>query len=263
MALIGMIGATPALAAPPPPASSRPEPPKPAARRYRPYVERGNYIPAPYAFAALGLGANLRAGAPTQAEGALAFAVGLTKVLWVDGSLGTLRVAPNVVFHSAQIGPNLLVVDKPAFELDAMLHVSGPSDDGRPIEQIEPGLYTVARAGHAVRVDSILAFDLNPGPRSTFGFRVPATIAFQISEHVYGSFTTGVGTGSLANPRETTAIPAGISIGWSDYVASMGTAAVAIVPSITFPELVRPWANEPFRPGTIMAGITFYYVWKY
>jgi hypothetical protein len=245
-----------ARAAPPPKQAP------PQVRRYHPYVERGNSVPAPYALAALGLGTNMHAGLPTQAELSLSFAVGLTPSLWLDGSLGTLRVAPSLVFHSAQIGPNVLIVDTPQFELDGMVHLTGPSDDGRLVEQIEPALYAVAHFG-PTRLDATLAFDVNPGPKVTYGARLPAAVSFQITDHVYGSVSSGVTTSNLGNPGETTAIPAGISLGWSDYLSGSGPQAVAISPSITFPELVKPFSDEPFRPGTVICGVTFYYVWKY
>jgi len=250
--------------APEPTARPAPKPaPVPPPRRYRPYVDRGNAIPAPYALGTLGLGTNVLAASPSQAELSLGFAVGLTPRVWVDGSLGTLRWAPALVFHTAQIGPNVLLLDTPAFELDAMAHISGPADDGRPIEQIEPGLYTVARIEHALRVDTVIGFDVNPGPATTLGLRVPTALSFQLGPHVYASVNTGVTVGSFADMRRTTAIPAGLSFGWSDYLTPAGPQAIAIAPSISFPQLVRPWASEPFQPGVLTVGITFYYVWKY
>jgi hypothetical protein len=271
-ALTSVLAAAPALAAPIEPAA-RPPPrpgPKPALqalsrppRTYRPYVDRGYATPAPYAYGSLGLALNLPAGSPPQAELSLGFGVGLTSRLWLDGSFGTLRWAPSAVFHSAQIGPNLLLLDTPALELDAMLHVSGPSDDGRPVELVEPALYAVIRVEHALRVDTSLAFDASPGPTPVYGIRLPAAFAFQITEHLYASVGTGVTVGSFADPAESTAIPAGLTLGWSDYLHATGPEVVAIVPSIAFPQLLRPWAGEPFRPGVVTAGVTFYYAWKY
>ena len=270
--LLSSAVAAPAFAAPtepaPKPAPPAPKPgppaPKPAVpHRYRPYIDRGNAIPAPYALGTLGLGTNVHVGAPTQAELSLGFAVGLTSRIWLDGSVGTLRVAPSLVFHSAQIGPNALLVDTPAFELDAMVHVSAPSDNGRPVEQIEPGLYTVIHLDNVLRVDTSLGVDVNPGPTVTSGFRVATALAFQVTEHVYAAVNTGVTLANFADPRETTAIPAGLTLGWSDYLTPKGPQAIAIVPAILFPQMVRPWANEPFRPGILSCGITFYYDWKY
>lgn len=277
IALISMPAAALLVAAPLPAAEPAPEPepaspaepaeldPKaaPPARRYRPFVDRGNAIPAPYAMGTLTLGSNVHMGAPTQAEVGLGFAVGLTPRVWLDGSLGTLRWAPALVFHSATIGPNVLVVDTPAFELDAMVHLSGPSDDGRPVEQIEPAFYTVAHVDHALRVDTEVAFDVNPGPTTTYGFKVPTALSFQLTEHVYASINTGVTLGSFADARESAAIPAGISLGWSDYLTPTGPQVIAISPAILWPQLLRPWAGEPFRPGVFAVGITFYYAWKY
>ena len=239
----------------------KPGPSPPA--KYRPYVDRSNYIPAPYALGVLGLATNVHIGRPAQAELSLGFAVGLTSRIWLDGSFGTLRWAPSLVFHSAQIGPNALLVDTPGFELDAMLHVSGPADDGRIVEQVEPALYAVIHVEHALRVDLNPAFDVNPGPTTTYGFRLPAAFAFQLGDHVYASINTGVTLANFGDPRESTAIPAGLSFGWSDSVGPKRLPAMAILPTISFPYLVKPWANEPFRPDVFSVGILWEYVWKY
>ena len=71
----------------------------------RPYIDRGNAIPAPYALGTLGLGTNVHVGAPTQAEPqpALPRRPDVADSCWT-WSVGTLRVAPSLVFHSAQIG---------------------------------------------------------------------------------------------------------------------------------------------------------------
>jgi hypothetical protein len=259
---LGAVAASPAFAAPPGPAPKT-APKTTAPRKYRPYVDRTNSLPAPYALGSFGLATNLRDGAPPQAELSLGFGVGLTSRIWVDGYLGTLRWAPSFVFHSAQVGPNVILVDLPAFELDAMVHVSGPSEHGRPVEQIEPALYTVIHIDHALRVDGSLAFDVNPRRVVTYSLRLPAALSFQLTSHMYASVSSGVTIGNLAEVGESTAIPAGLSFGWSDYLRPMGPQAIAISPSISFPEIWRPWAREPFRPGTLTCGITFLYVWKY
>jgi hypothetical protein len=238
-------------------------PPTARHRKYRPYVDRSANLPRPYAYGTLGLGTNVHIGLPPQDELNIGFGVGLTPRVWLDGALGTLRVAPSLVFHSAQLGPNLLIVDTPAFELDATMHLSAPADDGRPIEQIEPGIFTVAHAGHALRVDTGLFLDINPGPTSTVGFRLPAAFAFQLGEKFYASVNTGVGTGSFADAGQTTAIPAGLTLGWTDYLGPKGAEVIGFMPSINFPELLKPWADEAFRPGLFSVSITFIYLWKY
>jgi hypothetical protein len=245
VAILGAIAAAPAFAAAPGPPGGKSAPKTAPPRKYRPYVDRTNSLPAPYALGSLGLATNVHAGLPPQGELSLGFGVGLTPRIWVDGSVGTLRWAPSLVFHSAQVGPNAILVDTPSFELDAMAHVSGPADTGRPVEQIEPALSTVVHLAHVLRVDGTLAFDVNPGPTVTFGLRLPAALA------------------NFADLGESTAIPAGLAFGWSDYLRPTGPEAIAISPSISFPEMWRPWAREPFRPGSLTCGITFLYVWKY
>ena len=219
-------------------------------------------LPAPYAYGTLGVATLMHTGAPTQVELSLGGGIGLTERLWIDGSVGTIRVAPAFVFHSFQLGPNVLLVDTPDFELDATVHVSAPADDGRLVEQIEPGLYSVAHLDHKLRVDSALYLDVNPGPGLTVGLRLPLGLGFQITEHAHAVINSGVTLSSFADAVGTTAIPAGLTLGWSDRIGQ-GTGAVAVLPSINFPELIKPGARDPFHPGSVTWGITFAYVSKY
>lgn len=220
-------------------------------------------LPAPYAYGTLGLAAIARSGRPTQIEWSLGGGVGLTSRLWIDGSIGTVRLAPGLVFHSAQIGPNVLIVDTRPFELSGTVHVSAPADDGRPIEQIEPGFFAVARIDHTLRLDAGLYLDVNPGPTTTVGFRLPLALAFQLSRYTWAAVSTGATTTAFSQAGETTAVPAGITVGWSDYLRPKGSGAVGLLPSITFPELWKPWAKDPFRPGYFVVGLTFVVVSKY
>ncbi len=190
-----------------------PAPPAPPAK-YTPYVDRGNAVPAPYIYGQPGFTATLRADAPTVLEASLGFGVGISSRVWVDGSLGTLKLTPGLGYHSLQLGPNALLVDTPAFELDVTTHVSFAAGDGRPVEQVEPGVFLVARAAHEVRLDTGIFFDANPGPVSTFGLRVPVNVALQITPHVFTIVTTGVNVGAFADTARTTAIPAGLTLGW-------------------------------------------------
>jgi hypothetical protein len=235
---------------------------RPAVPRYRPFVDRGMSLPAPYAFVAPGLTVTTRAGKPTLLEANLGAGLGLTPSFWIDGSVGTLRLAPELAFHSAQIGPNLLLVDTPPFELDATAHVTFVADDGRPVEQIEPGAYAVLHLAHALRVDAGLYLDVNPGPTTTAGLRFPVGFSFQIAEHVHAVLSTGVTVASFADAPRTTAIPAGVTLGWSGYLGH-GPDSVMVMPSIAFPEFIKPWAQESFLPGYAVYGITFVYVSKY
>jgi hypothetical protein len=242
----------------PPPEQARRKP-----RRYTPYVDRGNSVPAPWAYGTFAYGAILPPHGPALVELSLGGAIGLGPRVWIDGAVGTLRLAPHVLFHSLQIGPNVLLVDTRPFELDATLHVSTPSDSGLPIEQIEPGLMTVGHIGHALRVDSGVFFDVNPGPTTTLGFRVPAAFAFQITDHLYAAINTGVGTRTFADARNTTAIPLGATLGWSGYVGRDGSWVIALMPSVSLPELVKPWGRETFRPGFVTWSFTFLFASKY
>jgi hypothetical protein len=237
------------------------EPPAPAPpARYTPYVERGNAVPAPYAYVQPGFTATLRAGEPTVLEAGLGYALGLTSRLWVDGSVGTLETTPTLGFHSLQIGPNALLVDTPAFELIASAHVSFLADDGRPVEQIEPGLLSVERVAH-LRFDTGLYFDANPGSTATFGLKAPVSVAFQITPHVFAAVNTGLTVGSFADGAGTTAIPVGLTLGWGErFGRGEHPISVAVVPSILFPELIKPGAAEVLRPGYAQVGLTLYVV---
>ncbi len=225
--------------------------------RYTPYVDRGNAVPAPFAYGQPGITVTLRGDKPTVVEGSLGFAVGITSRVWVDGSLGTLKVAPELHYHSVQVGPNAVLVDTPAFELDATLHVTFASDGGRPVEQIEPGVFAIARAAHRVRVDTGVFFDGNPGADTTFGLKVPVTVTLQLTAHTFASVSTGVTVGGFADAAGTTAIPAGVTLGWGDrFGRTEHPVGVLVMPSILFPELVKPGAAETFRPAYVALGLS-------
>jgi hypothetical protein len=235
------------------------EPAAPPAR-YTPYIERGNAVPAPYAYAAPAFTATVRAGKPTVLEAGLGGGLGLTSHLWLDGSLGTLKMTPTLGYHSFQIGPNALLVDTPAFELDATFHVSFPADDGRPVEQLEPGLLSVVHLAQ-LRLDTGLYIDANPGPTTTFGLKVPVSVAFQLTSHVFGVVNTGVTVGSFDDTAGTTAIPVGLTLGWGDRIGrGARPIGVGLLPSISFPELIKPGARETLRPGYAAVGVTFFVV---
>ncbi len=234
-------------------AAETPPAPPPA---YTPYVDCGNAVPAPYAYAQPAFAATLRGGATAVLEGSLGFGLGLTSRVFVDGTLGTLQMAPALGYHSLQIGPDLLLVDTPTLELLATTHVSLGASDGRPVEQVEPGVQAVVRVPHQLRVDAGLYVDANPGPALTFGLRVPLSFAFQLSSHVYASVNTGVNVGSFADNAGTTAIPAGVSLGWGERLGhAPRPLGVAVVPSVTFPELLKPGAAAPLRPDYAVVGL--------
>jgi len=233
--------------------------PAPPPRKYTLYVDRGMSLPAPYVYGTLGFTGTARTGSAAQLEGSLGGGIGLTKRLWIDGSSGALRVAPELVFHSAQLGVSAQLVDTPAFELDATTHVAFAAEDKRPIEQVEPGLFAVVHVPHELRFDAGLYLDVNPGAEGLLGARMPVGLSFQIVPKVHATLNTGVTVGSFADPRGTTAIPAGLTLGWSDNVGQ-GKQAIAVLPSVSWPELVKPGTEERFRPGYAVVGVTLFVV---
>jgi hypothetical protein len=235
--------------------AEEPTPPVPLTP-YTPYVDRGNAVPAPFGYIQPGLAATLRPGAPTLWEASVAYGIGLTSHVWLDGAVGTLKLAPGLSFHSFQIGPNLLLVDNSAFELAATTHVTFGAYDGRPVEQIEPGLFWVVRAAHELRLDTGVFVDANPGPIFTLGLKVPVSLAFQLTRHVYAAVNTGLNVGSFADTVGTTAIPVGMTFGWGERLGARPV-GVAVVPTILFPELIKPGVADAFRPGYVAVGLSF------
>jgi hypothetical protein len=240
-------------------AESAAEPAAPTAPPpYTPYVDRGQSVPAPFAYVEPGLTVTTREGKPTALEGSISGGLGLTSHLWLDGTLGTLKLTPSLGYHSFQIGPNALLVDTPAFELDVTTHVTFGAEDGRPVEQIEPGVFSVVHVGHALRLDTGLFIDANPGPTTTFGMRVPVSVAFQLTTHAYASINTGVTVGDFADTACTTAIPLGLTLGWGDRVGrGPHPVGFGVLPSISFPEMIKPGAADRFRPGYAAVGLSF------
>ena len=238
-------------------------PPPPPAPRYTPYVDRGISVPWPYAYGTLGTSSTMREGQRTVVDGSLGAGVGLTKRIWVDGSPGTLQMTPEVGYHSPQIAVSAQLLDTPAFELGATTRVTFVSEDGRTVEQIEPGLFSVLRVAHKLRIDNALYVGINPGERTTVGVRSPLNIGFQITARVHAVVNTGVKISDLGDVRCTTAIPMGLSLGWSTRVGPGANApSIGILPTFSFPELIKPGADEVIQLGYATAGITFVYVSK-
>jgi hypothetical protein len=238
---------------PPPPAPGRPPAPAP----YTPYVDRGNAVPAPFAYAQPGFTATWREHKPTLLEGNLAFALGLASSVWIDGSVGTLTMAPRLRFHSVQVGPNVVLVTTAAFELDLATHVTFASAGGRPVEQIEPGVFAIARAAHRVRLDTGVFVDANPGAAAAFGLRVPASVTLQLGAHTFASVNTGVTVASFSDLGGTTAIPMGATFGWGDrFGPATHPVGILVEPTFLFPELIKPGAAEPLRLGYVALGLS-------
>ncbi|APR83780.1 Hypothetical protein A7982_09129 [Minicystis rosea] len=238
-------------------------PPPPPAPRYTPYVDRGMSLPWPYAYGALGTSSTMREGERTIVDGSLGGGIGLTKRLWVDASSGTLKMTPEVGYHSPQIGLNAQLLDTPAFELDATTHVTFASEDGRTVEQVEPGLFSVLHVAHKLRIDNGLYVGINPGEKTTVGLRAPVGIGFQITPRVHAVINTGVNISDLGDARCTTVIPMGLSLGWSTRIGPGANApSIGILPTFSFPELIKPGADDVIQLGYATAGITFVYVSK-
>jgi hypothetical protein len=238
--------------------------PAAAPPRYTPFVERGMAVPAPYTYGTLGWSAISKRGRPTQVEGSIGGGIGLSPRVWLDGTMGVVRVAPEGLFHSPLVGLGARLFDSPGLEVDAALHVGFASEDKRPVEIVEPGVFAVGRVGHALRFDGGLYLQVNPGSPNlptTLGMRAPAAAAFQIVEKVYAQVTTGATVGSFAD-ASTVAVPLGVTVGWSDHVGSSG-ASIGLLPSINFPELVKPGAQEHLRPSYWVVGVTFVAVTSY
>lgn len=228
---------------------------------YTPFVDRGMSLPAPFAYGVLGMTSTARAGEAMLLESTLGAGAGLSSRVWIDASAGTLQLAPGVGYHSPQVGLNALLVDTPAFELDATTHVTFASAGGDPVEQVEPGLFTVIHVAHKLRIDGGLYLNVSPGEEVTAGMRAPVAAGFQIGRKVYAQVTSGVTVSNFADARNTAAVPLGLTLGWSDRLREGGP-SVAVLPSVSFPELWRPLAEEPFRPEHAVVGVTFVIVSK-
>lgn len=227
---------------------------------YKRYIDLGASLPAPLAYGSLGITSTAKVGAPTSLESSVSGAVGLSSSVWLDGSSGSFKLAPELGYHSPSLGLNTMLVEASAVDLYATAHVIFVSEDHRPVEQVEPGLGTVLRLANKLRVDGGLYLAVNPGPTTTFGVRVPAAVGFQITDHVYAALNSGVSVSNLADTRGTTAIPMGVTFGWSDKLSS--GQSVGVSPSISLPELIKPGAQEVFQPGKAVFGVSVFFVSK-
>lgn len=229
--------------------------------RYTPFVDRGAALTAPWAYGTLGWAATAQRRTRTELEGNVGGGVGLTSRLWIDGSVGVLRIAPDTGYHSPVIGLGVLILDRPGVEIDAALHVGFASADRRPVELVEPGLFGVARVAHKLRFDGGVYVGIHPGGTELVGLRVPASVAFQITERIHAVIGSGVTVDDLRSAA-TAAIPLGLTLGFSDLVGERPW-SLGVVPSITLPELVKPGTPERFRPDYVVVGITFVAASKY
>jgi len=230
------------------------ETPEPAVA---PYVDRGML----YGAGQGGFSIRLRAATDTYdgmaADAALNLAFGLTSHLTFETSLGTMALAPRIRYRSPNVGLWYGLVDTPSFELDMTTHL-GINVDGRSaFSQVEPGFVAILRAEDAVRVDvgAYVPVPLDGGARGV-GFRMPLTIAAQITPDVHFAVGSGLTFESLGVGADRTSVPLELSLGCTMPLGEGGY--MMLTPSVSWPHFlsVQTGDQAPSGPGPMIVALT-------
>jgi hypothetical protein len=226
-------GALPAREARAEVATPRQEPP------VTPYVNRGILYGPAQGGITLGLGADTAPLDGSIADASLDVALGLTRYLTVDASLGTLSLSPRsprsleARYHSPEAGLWLGLVDTPPLEIDAAAHVTFGVGDESILHQIEPGGVAVLRIADEVRIDAGVYLPASPDGKAPFGIglRVPVSVAAQVNPYLHAAVSSGVTVPSLREGRLI--VPFGVSLGVTLPLGAGGYAVIS--PSLSWP----------------------------
>ena len=183
------------------------------------------------------------------AETSLGVGLGITDRLSLDGSLGTIVLAPHVRSSGPQVGAWLGIVDTPPLEIDATAHVTFGAAGESTLAKYEPGAVAVIRPG-PVRLDvsAYVPVTVDGG----VGLRAPVMLAVQLGPYLHTAVTSGVTLSRIGDG--SAALPFTLALGCSVPLGARGYAAV--VPSVAWPTLVGRQGSDPGGPGVIEVGAT-------
>lgn len=199
-----------------------------------PYVDRGLMLGKAQAYAVFGVSGSTAPIDESTVDTSLRLGVGITDRFSVDGSLGTLSLAPSARLRSPNVGAWYGLVDRPSFELDATARVTFGVGEGRIVSLVEPGAAAIFRAGHAVRIDTGAFLPIAPG--TGVGVRVPLRFSVQLGRYVHASVSSGVAVDDVGHAASSTSVPLAISLGVSGVFAGGG--GIGVSPSVSWPLLV-------------------------
>jgi hypothetical protein len=182
-------------------------------------------------------------------ETSLGVGLGITDRLSIDGSLGTIGVAPGVRYSGPQLGAWVGIVDTPPLEIDVTTHVTLGLAGEHALAKYEPGAVAVLRPGPLrIDVSGYLPVTMDGG----VGLRAPVMLAVQLGAYLHAAATSGVTLSKIGDG--SAALPLTLALGCSVPLRARGY--VAVVPSLAWPTLAGRQGSDPGGPGVIEVGAT-------
>lgn len=219
-----------------------------------PYVDRGLLMGRGQAYAVFGVTARSAPISNSTLETSLGLGVGVTNRVSVDGSLGTLSLAPKTQYKSPNVGVWVGVVDTPPFELDATARLNFGVGEGKVVSSVEPGAAAIFRFGHAVRLDTGAYVPISPGSTTTVGARIPAAVGVNLGPYFHIALSSGVTIEDMRKAPSSLVVPLGVSIGVS--AAFPGGGGMGLTPSVSWPRLVDTGRADRNAPIVTVVGAT-------
>lgn len=221
-----------------------------AAPPITPYVDRGMLYGPLQAGISFALEANTAPIEGSYADTSIDVALGLTRYLTVDGSLGTISLSPDGRYRGPRAGLWLGLLDTPPLELDVTAHLAFGVGDESALHQIDPGAVAVFRIADEVRVDAGAYLPVSLDGASGPGLRAPAALAVQLNPYIHASVSSGLTIPSLREGQVI--VPLGLSLGATLPLGAGGYAVLS--PSLTWPSFAAPREPGASGPGPTVVG---------
>lgn len=219
-----------------------------------PFVARGLLMGKGQAYAAFAVSGSTVPISDSTLDTSVSVGVGLTDRISLDGSLGTLTLAPRVLFRSPNVGLWVGIVDTPRFELDATARVTFGIGQSQAISGVEPGAVGIFRFGKALRVDTAVYVPVSPGDTTTVGTRFPVSVGVQLGRYFHVALSSGVTIEDLRKASSSFVLPLGLSIGVS--AAFPGGGGMGLTPSVSWPRLIDTGRTDRCAPIATVIGAT-------
>jgi hypothetical protein len=213
-----------------------------------PYVRRGMLYGAGQAGLSVEGRAEHVAGHPSAVVASLGIAFGLTSRLSLEGSLGSLTLAPQLRYRRPAAALWVGLVDTPLLEVDAALRLTFGPGEGRFLQELEQSVVAVIRPGDALRIDAGVSLPTALAADGAIGLRAPVQVAVQINPYLHAAIASGLTVSALG--RTPAAVPLGLTLGCTVPLEGGGYAMVA--PSLTWPHFA---SGEAAGLGTFVLGV--------
>lgn len=202
-----------------------------------PYVERRLLLASGQAFTSFDLRGSTAPIDGSSMDLSIGAGVGLTRGLSIDGSLGTVSVAPGTRYRSPKVGLWYGLVDTEPLEIDATTHVTFGVAGQPAVVAVEPGAAAVVRLGGALRVDAAAYLPLATAENVRVGLRLPVGFAVQLGPYLHASVSSGIEVNDVLDPLAPKQVPLGFSVGATAPLGNGGFASVS--PSLSWPSVTE------------------------